>query len=76
MSTTRHQDTPVASALAPLEPARVPAQDVSSIARGPYDPGGQPRPPAPGFLLGLDGWNRWPRAEARTLVTEIGRAHV
>lgn len=73
MSASHHQDTPVADSLAALEPTRVPVQDVSAIARGPYDPAGQPRLASPGFVLGLDGWNLRPWPEARELVVEAER---
>ena len=73
MSAPRHHDTPLAADLVPLEPVRVPVQDVSAIARGPYDPAGQPRFARPGFVLGLDGWNRWSWPQARELVLEAER---
>lgn len=77
MSTSHHsshrKDTPVADGLAALEPVRVPVQDVSAIARGPYDPAGQPRLANPGFVLGLHGWNLRPWPEARELVLEAER---
>lgn len=73
MSPVRPPDTPVADTLRALEPARVPVQDVSALACGPYDPGGQPRAAHDGFVLGLSAWNHRPWAEGRAMAVEAER---
>ncbi len=65
-------DTPIAPELARYEPLRTPEQDLSAVATGPFDPCGQPLPPA-GFLLGLADWNRHPWPKALHMVVEAER---